>query len=82
VGLSEPMARQEVDRYTFGSPGQATAYFYGYQKLEAMRARAEIALGDRFDVLSFHDFILNQGLLPLELLNKAVMEEYVPSRKH
>jgi uncharacterized protein (DUF885 family) len=81
VGLSEPMAKQEVDRYTFNAPGQATAYFYGYQKLEATRARAEIALGERFDVLSFHDFILNQGLLPLSLLDKAVMDEYVPSRK-
>ena len=81
VGLSEPMAKQEVDRYTFNSPGQATAYFYGYQKLEATRARAEIALGARFDQLSFHDFILNQGLLPLRLLDKAVMDDYVPSRR-
>ena len=82
VGLSEPMAKQEVDRYTFNAPGQATAYFYGYQKIEATRARAEIALGKRFDPLSFHDFILNQGLLPLRLLDTAVMEEYVPSRRH
>jgi len=81
VGLSEPMAKQEVDRYTFAAPGQATAYFYGYQKMEAIRAKAEIALGERFDLLSFHDFILNQGLLPLRLLDKAVMEEYVPSRR-
>lgn len=81
VGLSEPMAKQEVDRYTFNAPGQATSYFFGYQKLEATRARAEIALGTRFDALSFHDFILNQGLLPLSLLETAVMEEYVPSRK-
>jgi hypothetical protein len=81
VGLSEPMAKQEVDRYTFAAPGQATAYFYGYQKMQAMRAKAEIALGERFDALSFHDFILNQGLLPLRLLDKAVMEEYVPSRR-
>jgi uncharacterized protein (DUF885 family) len=81
VGLSEPMAKQEVDRYTFNAPGQATSYFFGYQKLEATRARAEIALGTRFDVLTYHDFILNQGLLPLRLLDTAVMEEYVPSRK-
>ena len=82
VGLSEPMAKQEVDRYTFNAPGQATSYFFGYQKLEATRARAEIALGTRFDVLTYHDFILSQGLLPLRLLDTAVMEEYVPSRKH
>ena len=81
VGVSEPMAKQEVDRYTFNAPGQATSYFFGYQKLEATRARAEIALGTRFDVLTYHDFILNQGLLPLRLLDTAVMEEYVPSRQ-
>ena len=49
VGLSEPMAKQEVDRYSFLSPGQATSYFYGYQKQLALRARAEMALGARFD---------------------------------
>jgi uncharacterized protein (DUF885 family) len=81
VMLSEPMAKQEVDRYTFRAPGQATAYFYGYSKLEALRAKTEIALGDAFDEGSYHDFIVNQGLLPLELLDKAVMEQYVPSRK-
>ena len=81
VCLSEPMAKQEVDRYTFNAPGQATSYFFGYQKLEATRARAEIALGSRFDVLSFHDFILDQGLLPLRLLDSAVMDEYVPAHR-
>ncbi len=39
VVLSEPMAKQEVDRYTFRAPGQATAYFYGYSKLQALRTR-------------------------------------------
>jgi uncharacterized protein (DUF885 family) len=81
VCLSEPMAKQEIDRYTFNAPGQATAYFYGYQKLEATRAKAEIALGPKFDLLSYHDFILNQGVLPLWLLDKVVMEEYVSQRK-
>jgi uncharacterized protein (DUF885 family) len=82
VCLSEPMAKQEIDRYTFKSPGQATAYFYGYQKLEAIRAKAEIALGPKFDVLSYHDFVLNQGVLPLWLLDKAVMQDYVEGEKH
>jgi hypothetical protein len=80
VVLSEPMAKQEVDRYTFNAPGQATAYFYGSQILQSTRAKAEIALGKRFDLLSFHDFLMQQGLLPLSLLDKAVMEEYVPGR--
>lgn len=80
VVLSEPMAKQEVDRYTFRAPGQATAYFYGYSKLQALRTQAEMALGDKFDELAFHDYIANQGLLPLNLLAKAVMEDFVPAQ--
>jgi Bacterial protein of unknown function (DUF885) len=81
VVLSEPMAKQEVDRYSFRSPGQATSYFYGYERQQAIRARAEMALGDKFDMLSYHDFIVSQGLLPPEVLEQAVMEEYVAKRK-
>jgi hypothetical protein len=81
VVLSEPMAKQEVDRYTFRAPGQATAYFYGYAKLNALRTRVEIALADRFDRLAYHDFIISQGLLPFELIEKAVMEEFVPAQR-
>jgi uncharacterized protein (DUF885 family) len=80
VILSEPMAKQEVDRYTFRGPGQATAYFYGYSKLQALRTNAEMALGDKFNAQAFHDYIANQGLLPLDLLAKAVMEEFVPGQ--
>ena len=75
--LSEPMAKQEADRYSFRAPGQATSYFYGYERQQAIRARAEMALGDRFDELSYHDFIVSQGLLPPEVLEQAVLEEYV-----
>jgi hypothetical protein len=80
VGLSEPMAKQEVDRYSFNAPGQATSYFYGYQRHLALRGKAEMALGERFDPLSYHDFIIDQGMLPPDLLEQAVMEQYVPSR--
>jgi uncharacterized protein (DUF885 family) len=81
VVLSEPMAKQEADRYSFRAPGQATAYFYGYERQQAIRAKAEMALGDRFDPLSYHDFIVSQGLLPPEVLEQAVMERYVTARK-
>jgi uncharacterized protein (DUF885 family) len=81
VGLSEPMAKQEVDRYSFRAPGQATSYFYGYQKQLALRGRVEMALRARFDARSYHDFIIGQGLLPPDLLEQAVMEQYVPSRR-
>jgi uncharacterized protein (DUF885 family) len=80
VGLSEGMATQEVQRYTFRAPGQATSYFYGYQRLMETREAAEVALGKRFDRQAFNDFVLSQGLVPPELLRKAVMEEFVPSQ--
>jgi uncharacterized protein (DUF885 family) len=81
VVLSEPMAKQEVDRYTFRAPGQATSYYYGYSRLNALRTRVELAMPGRFDALAFHDFIVNQGLLPFDLLDQAVMTEFVPAKR-
>ncbi|MDB5749231.1 MAG: hypothetical protein JWP72_4079 [Massilia sp.] len=81
VGLSEGMATQEVQRYTFRAPGQATSYFYGYQRLMETRQAAEVALRGRFDRQKFNDFVLAQGLVPPALLRKAVMEEFVPSQQ-
>lgn len=81
VVLSEPMAKQEVDRYTFTAPGQATSYFYGYTRIEALRAKTELALGKKFNVQAYHDFLINEGLLPPDLLEKAVLETFVPQQK-
>jgi uncharacterized protein (DUF885 family) len=81
VMLSEAFAKSEIDRYTFDGPGQATSYFYGYSRLEALRIRVEIALGPRFKEQPYHDFIISEGLLPLDLLEKAVMERFVPAQK-
>ncbi len=80
VVLSRAMASQEVERYTFRSPGQATAYFCGYTRLMELRTDAERLLGDDFDRQAYHDFILAQGLLPPSLLRKAVMEEFIGPR--
>jgi hypothetical protein len=80
VVLSDAMANQEVERYTFRSPGQATSYFYGYTKLTELRSDAEKAMGRKFEARPFHDFVLAQGLLPPRLLRKAVMEEFVKAR--
>jgi uncharacterized protein (DUF885 family) len=73
VGLSPAFATEEVDRFTFRSPAQATAYFYGYTKLLELRDAAQKQLGDRFSALAFHDLILSQGLLPPDLMRKAVL---------
>jgi uncharacterized protein (DUF885 family) len=81
VVLSEPMARQELDRYTFRMPGQAGSYFYGYSRILQLRAETEVALGDRFDHQAFNNFLLDQGLLPPDLLAKAVREQFVPEQR-
>lgn len=77
VGLSEGMATQEMQRYTFRAPGQATSYFYGYQRLMETRQAAEVALRKKFNRKAFNDFVLAQGLVPPALLRKAVMTEFV-----
>jgi Bacterial protein of unknown function (DUF885) len=79
--FSVPFANQEVERYTFRAPGQANSYFYGYTKLLQLRKDTETALGPKFDQRKFHDFILSQGLLPPDLMRKAVMEDFVPAAK-
>jgi uncharacterized protein (DUF885 family) len=81
VGLSEAMTRQELDRYTFNSPGQATAYFYGYMRLQQLRMQTELALGKQFNHQAFNDFIIGQGLLPPEQLAEAVRTQFIPAQK-
>ncbi|HYO81749.1 MAG TPA: DUF885 domain-containing protein [Bryobacteraceae bacterium] len=77
VLLSEPMATQEIDRYAFRAPGQATSYFYGYTKLLALRQDVERKTGAKFKAREFHDFILSQGLLPPAMLRAAVEQKFL-----
>lgn len=72
VGISEAMATQEVERYTFRAPAQAVTYHYGLVRLLELRTELEAALGDRFRLRAFHDAVLDQGLLPPDLLREAV----------
>jgi uncharacterized protein (DUF885 family) len=81
VVLSHAFAKEEVERFTFRSPGQANSYFYGYTKLLALRKETERALGKRFDQKKFHDFILAQGLLPPDLMRAAVLEDFIPAQR-
>jgi uncharacterized protein (DUF885 family) len=79
VGLSEGMAKQEMQRYTFRAPGQATSYFYGYQQLMETRQMAEVALRKKFNRQAFNDFVLAQGLVPAKILRQAIIEEFIPA---
>lgn len=81
VVLSHAFAKEEVERFTYRSPGQANSYFYGYTKLLALRKDTEAALGSKFHAKRFHDFLLAQGLLPPDLLRQAVMQDFVPREK-
>jgi uncharacterized protein (DUF885 family) len=81
VVLSHAFAKEEVERFTYRAPGQANSYFYGYTRLLSLRKEAEGKLGRKFDQKKFHDFILAQGLLPPDLMRKAVLEDFVPAQR-
>jgi hypothetical protein len=81
VVLSPAMAKQELDRYGFNMPGQAGSYYYGYSRLLQLRAEAELALGSKFDRLKFNNFVLDQGMLPPDLMAKAVHERLLPPKQ-
>ncbi|SFW76767.1 DUF885 domain-containing protein [Amycolatopsis australiensis] len=72
-----PMARleieAEIDRYA-AWPAQALGYMVGRLEIQRLRAEAERALGDRFDIRGFHDVVLGHGMLPLSALAKVVAD--------
>jgi uncharacterized protein (DUF885 family) len=71
TALSEHNIATEVDRYT-GWPGQAVAYKIGELKISALRRRAEAELGEHFDIRAFHDVLLENGAIPLAVLEEIV----------
>jgi uncharacterized protein (DUF885 family) len=66
--IDEPTIQSETDRY-IAWPAQALSYKLGQLKFRELRDRAQTKLGTKFDIRSFHDEMLNGGVLPLDLLD-------------
>ncbi len=77
TSLSQANVRAEVDRY-ISWPGQALSYKMGEIKIRQLRAKAEQKLGNKFDLRAFHDALLANGALPLEIL-EAEMDRFIVS---
>ena len=77
--LSKRDATKEVERY-FNWPGQATSYMIGQLKILELRDKARAALGDRFDIRDFHAVMLENGAVPLDVLEDLV-DAYIARRR-
>jgi uncharacterized protein (DUF885 family) len=73
TALSPANIEAEVNRY-MSWPGQALGYKLGEIKIRELRARAQTALGPKFDLRAFHDAILRQGAVPLDIVEQQIDE--------
>jgi len=78
TAMDEPNIETEVDRY-IAWPGQALAYKLGQMKIIELRERARQELGERFDLRAFHDALLQDGPLPLDVL-EANMDRWIAAQ--
>jgi uncharacterized protein (DUF885 family) len=79
TGMGEKEVTSEIERYIV-VPGQACAYKIGMLKIQELRKRAETELGNKFDQREFHDTLLKNGGLPLEILEEQV-NDYIQKKK-
>lgn len=73
TGMAQTDVETEIERY-MTNPGQACAYKIGMQKILDLRAKAQLALGAKFDIKGFHSTLLENGGLPLTILERVVDE--------
>jgi uncharacterized protein (DUF885 family) len=78
-GVHPDYAASEIDRYIV-MPGQALGYKIGELDIKRLRAKAKAELGDRFDVRRFHNAVLDDGALPLTILD-ARIDEWIAKEK-
>ena len=79
TAMDDQNIETEVDRY-IAWPGQALSYKMGQMKILELRARAQKELGPKFDLRAFHDAVLDQGPLPLDVLETKILE-WIKERK-
>ena len=77
TGMSDTEVRVEIERYIVW-PGQATSYKMGMLKILELREKAKEALGEKFDIRKFHTIILDQGIVPLFIL-EDIIDEWIMS---
>jgi uncharacterized protein (DUF885 family) len=78
TGMAESDVTSEIERYIV-LPGQATAYKVGMMKILEVRAKAQDALGDKFSLGEFHDVILKNGAVPLDIMERLV-DQYIEEK--
>ncbi len=79
TGMGEKEVKSEIERYIV-APGQACAYKVGMLKIQELRSRAQQELGNKFDQREFHETLLKNGSLPLEILEEQV-NDYIQQKK-
>ena len=79
TGMSDRDVTAEIERYIV-MPGQATAYKVGMMKILELREKSKQALGDKFDLRDFHDVLLKNGAVPLDILEKLV-DRYIADKR-
>nr|WP_197411195.1 DUF885 domain-containing protein [Colwellia sp. TT2012] len=75
TGMAQSDVVSEIERYIV-MPGQATSYKVGMMKILSLREKAKLALGDKFDLRDFHDVVLKNGAVPLNILERFI-DDYI-----